>query len=378
MPAISICLPVYNGAQFLERAIESVLAQTHSDFELLIADDVSIDASAAIAQNYAAKDSRIIFWTNPKNVGLFANYNKCLERAQGKLIKPFAQDDLLYPKCLEILKSALDNNVKASLVSCARDLIAADNFVIKKTRPFEADRQINGRDVILWHLIQLSNWIGEPSTVMFSANNKGAGFNTNFYHFGDIEYWFRILENGNYVYVDQPLCAFRRHALSASSANHSSLRFALDALRLGHLYARYLESIGETQAHFHKRLAEYVAVQIDHLVKEEGLSVEQFTGQEVGKDIKTLPVEIRSELAGLKEILVHSSEYMVELLHELDHLKRCRQGDHANFEREVAKLQSTFSWKITEPLRKVRSMFKNEGEEQSTLSNPETIDRSVH
>ena len=97
MPTVSICLPVYNGERFLREAIESVLAQTYEDYELLISDDLSQDSSLEIAHSYAKRDTRIIVSSNPKNLGLFANYNACQKLASGKYIKPFAQDDSTCP-----------------------------------------------------------------------------------------------------------------------------------------------------------------------------------------------------------------------------------------------------------------------------------------
>src|SRR5262249_40381711 len=101
VPTVSICLPVYNGERFLAEAIESVLEQTHRDYELLICDDLSHDSSLEIARTYARYDTRVTVWSNPQRLGLFANYNSSIERATGKYIKLFAQDDLLAPTMLE-------------------------------------------------------------------------------------------------------------------------------------------------------------------------------------------------------------------------------------------------------------------------------------
>ena len=86
MPTVSICLPVYNGETFIGEAIESVLAQTFDDYELLISDDGSEDSSLEIAHGYAKRDKRISAWKNPRNLGLFANYNACMNQARGKFI----------------------------------------------------------------------------------------------------------------------------------------------------------------------------------------------------------------------------------------------------------------------------------------------------
>ncbi len=96
-PQVSVCLPVFNGERFLSAAIESTLAQSEPHFELLISDDASTDASWQIIQEYARSERRIKCWQNQSNLGLFKNYNVCMEQASGEYIKLFAQDDLLEP-----------------------------------------------------------------------------------------------------------------------------------------------------------------------------------------------------------------------------------------------------------------------------------------
>jgi glycosyltransferase involved in cell wall biosynthesis len=360
-PAISICLPVYNGERFLAEAIESVLSQTFLDFELLISDDNSIDNSADIIEKYAKKDTRVKYCKNNTTAGLFANYNKCLERVVGRYIKPFAQDDLLKKQCLAKMVAALNDHPRAVLVSCARDWINETGEVIKEVRPFEEDTEMPGEDVINWHLIQVTNWIGEPSTVLFRSTSRGIGFDTAFHHFGDLEYWFRILHSGNYLYLNESLCAFRRHTGSASTSNNREFKFICDLLRLGDLYSQHLERLGETQEHFQRRAVEFIAVYVDHLARNGALAAPELgTGQsEMVQDEGTTigDSQILNELSSYKKALIYSSKYIVELLKELDHLKRCRQGDHDNFQREIEELQSTVSWKITAPLRITRSLL---------------------
>jgi glycosyltransferase involved in cell wall biosynthesis len=119
-PKVSVCLPVFNGARYLEAAIESVLSQTHENWELLIADDVSTDESSAIIGKYAKQEPRIVSWRNERNKGVCANYNDCITRAGGALIKFVAQDDILEPNAIERMVAVLSENPTVSLVSCAK------------------------------------------------------------------------------------------------------------------------------------------------------------------------------------------------------------------------------------------------------------------
>ncbi len=114
---VSICMPTYNGERYIADAIQSALNQTYGDFELLISDDCSTDLTADIVQEFMRRDDRIHYWRNDSRLGLFPNYNECMSQCKGDLIKPFAQDDLLSPKALEIMVSSYTTN-KVSLVCC--------------------------------------------------------------------------------------------------------------------------------------------------------------------------------------------------------------------------------------------------------------------
>ena len=100
-------MPVYNGANYIEEAIQSILTQTYSDFELIISDNASTDSTAEICQAYVKQDSSIRYYRNEKNLGAAKNFNRVFELAQGKYFKWAAHDDLIAPdfleKCVEVL-----------------------------------------------------------------------------------------------------------------------------------------------------------------------------------------------------------------------------------------------------------------------------------
>jgi glycosyltransferase involved in cell wall biosynthesis len=108
-------LPVYNGGAFLHAALDSALAQTFGDFRLLIADNASTDDTAEIAQDYAARDSRVIYHRHEKNLGAAPNFNFCLAQATEPYFKWMAHDDLMRPTYLERCVAVLDNDPGAVL-----------------------------------------------------------------------------------------------------------------------------------------------------------------------------------------------------------------------------------------------------------------------
>ncbi len=252
IPTVSICLPVYNGANFLAQAIESVLAQTYQDFELLIADDCSTDETPEIIQKYARADKRIKSWTNEKNLKLFGNYNRCMEEAAGKYIKLFAHDDLFHPTLVERMVGVLDQNAEISLVVSSRcwidahgDRIEAESDTAAKImKPFAFDTRLSAAEAIGGSLKDIMNWLGEPCSQMFRKVHADGGYDTSFRQIGDLEYSYRLLQHGDYYFIADDLCFFRRHAQSWSQARSFDLAAYLDWFLLASKYRKFLPHTG--------------------------------------------------------------------------------------------------------------------------------------
>src|SRR5438132_13383598 len=119
-PDVSICVPLYNGAAHLAECLESVLGQTFADVEIVLVDDGSTDGTVTIAEDFVRRDSRVRLYRNPKNLGLVANWNKCVELTNGEWIKFLFQDDFLQSICLEQMLDARKPGV--ALVVCHRAL----------------------------------------------------------------------------------------------------------------------------------------------------------------------------------------------------------------------------------------------------------------
>ena len=110
LPCISILMSVYNGEKTLAKAIDSILAQTFTDYEFIICDDASFDGSSSILEEYAKRDERIVLIRHEENRGLGASLNDCLAAARGKYIARQDADDVSMPerlaRTLEYLESS--------------------------------------------------------------------------------------------------------------------------------------------------------------------------------------------------------------------------------------------------------------------------------
>jgi glycosyltransferase involved in cell wall biosynthesis len=301
---VSICLPVFNGEKYLEEAIKSVLVQSHTELELLIADDCSTDSSWQIIRDYAATDVRIKSIRNDERLGLFANYNRTIGSAMGEYIKLFAQDDLMLPVTVASMASALSDNTTASMVACAKsaspnvetfslasdstnqvNAVGVDNVaksmnlrqspdesksetlpsvvhgtIISDEKHMEGlARGLNpGKLVILKCLAQYRNLVGEPVAVMF-RRALDEQFSRDYRSIGDLELWFRLLNKGDLFYIPEPLVTFREHAESKTSELLKDIDWVLDFPRLSREYSQYLALLGIDRTSYCTRFLELAA-----------------------------------------------------------------------------------------------------------------------
>lgn len=109
-PRVSIGLPVYNGEAYLGEAIDSVLAQTFTDFELIISDNASTDGTEQICREYASRDPRVRYYRNDENLGAARNFNRVFELSSGEYFKWIAADNSLEPQFLEKCVGLLDSD----------------------------------------------------------------------------------------------------------------------------------------------------------------------------------------------------------------------------------------------------------------------------
>lgn len=122
MPKVSVIMGVYNGSKRVRHAIESILNQTFSDFELIICDDGSSDNSAEIIEELAIMDSRIILLRNSENMKLAATLNKCLKAANGEYIARMDDDDISHPDRFKMQVAFLDSHPEYAIVGTSRNM----------------------------------------------------------------------------------------------------------------------------------------------------------------------------------------------------------------------------------------------------------------
>jgi len=217
MPKVSVLIPTYNAAAFLDEAITSVLNQTFTDFELVIVDNCSTDHSKEVISKYLV-DKRVRYYVNETNIGHVRNFNKCLELADGEYLKFLCADDKFHPQLLEKFVAAMEQNPSILLVS---SVPAAFGLMSKVWEP-PFTGYIKGTKVIQ-EILKNYNYLGHPTNVMIKrAGLKVGNFKLEYKWLNDWELWLRILSIGDCYIIPEKLAFTRFHQDQITKSNEKS------------------------------------------------------------------------------------------------------------------------------------------------------------
>ncbi len=202
-PLISIIMPVKDGEKYLGAAIESILAQTWSNWELIVVNDGSTDKTGEILAQYARKDKRIKVITNRKNLGVAASLNKALKAACGQYIARMDADDISLPERLEKQVKFLEKNPAIVAVGCQVEVIdEEDNLVGKKEFPTDPKS--------CYHYLMLTVPIQHPSLMARSAAIKKYGYDERLWTAEDWDLYFKLLQEGQLSNLKETLYLYRQ------------------------------------------------------------------------------------------------------------------------------------------------------------------------
>ena len=204
-PRVSMVMPVHNGARWLAEAIESVLTQDFGDFELILVDDASRDASPAIMADAAARDPRVRLLHLDTNVGLPAALNHGFAAARSELHSWTSDDNLLRPTMLARLVAALDARPDADIVHADFLLIDDAGNQIGRTRVGPVDRLLHG------------NNIGACFLYRARVTEALGGYDTGLFGVEDYDFWLRAARQFTFVTLHEDLYLYRKHGGSLTS-----------------------------------------------------------------------------------------------------------------------------------------------------------------
>jgi glycosyltransferase involved in cell wall biosynthesis len=212
VPKVSVLIPTYNYARFLPDAIESVLNQTFTDFELIIVDNDSSDETDNVVNRYIT-DKRVRYYKNYIR-GMASNWNQCIDYARGTYLKMLCGDDKFHPHLLEKFVAIMERYPQVSVVTSFRGVFGRPENA-RDGRAFEICQEhqhlTKGHKVIK-HTLQTFNWIGEPTAVMIRKANLHLGyFRTDMEWMADWEMWLRHLTVGDCYLIPEILSYIRKH-----------------------------------------------------------------------------------------------------------------------------------------------------------------------
>lgn len=267
LPLVSIISPTYNHEKFIAYCIESVLAQTYSNWEMIIIDDGSNDTTFAIATEYAAKDNRIKPFTQ-KNIGIFRlgeSYNFAFSKCQGKYIAILECDDVWLPAKLSLQVNALENHPECILSWGKAHLASIDLSTTYYLAPRNTD------DMHLFYNKPAGAFLKQfiyntiiPALTIVIRREALVETNGFIQGFGlplvDIPTTLELLMKGEFAYIDEPLGSWRIYPNQVTKTYTGQMTSSYYALvksvmqRFPAIFETHGLTKKEIENHFRKRL----------------------------------------------------------------------------------------------------------------------------
>ncbi len=211
VPVISVVMPVYNGEKYLREAIDSILNQTFTDFELLIINDGSSDSTEKIIQSY--HDDRIVYIKNEQNLGLIKTLNKGLDLAKGEFIARMDQDDISsherFTKQIALFEKNPEIGVCGTWFTLFRE--NHEDRIIK--HPEHNDSIKIG--------LLTSCFIGHPTVMMRKKAIENYRYDVNYQAAEDFELWTRLIRITKFYNIQESLLKYRFHSSNISVLENS-------------------------------------------------------------------------------------------------------------------------------------------------------------
>ena len=210
LPAISVCIPTYNGAKYIAQTIESILNQTFTDFEIIVSDDGSSDKTLEIVGSF--NDPRIVRIDRLSKVGAEANWNNAVATASASLVKLVCQDDLLYPQCLEVEVQTMSKSENQDVSFCfhLRDFVTPNARKLSARRVGYSNLQKYSKTDILTKVVRSGgNPIGEPMAVTMRKLSLNSAGKFRGDYVIDLDMWSKLSDQGSALFIEQHLSAFR-------------------------------------------------------------------------------------------------------------------------------------------------------------------------
>ncbi|MEO8456123.1 MAG: glycosyltransferase [Sphingomicrobium sp.] len=228
-PLVSIVVPSFNGAPWLREALDSMLAQTYPNIEILLLDDASTDETPAIAAEY---ESRIKYIRQPKNMGIYDNVNVGIAQAKGDLIATYHADDIYLPTMVEEQVSYLQKYPEVGAVFASDILVDADGREygrMKLPDEVRGERPLRYPVVLNVLLSYKNNFLVSPTMMVRASVHRDLGVyrQDKYRNTSDLEMWLRIARSYPIAVLERHLMKYR-HFHGNSSQRYHRLRIEVE------------------------------------------------------------------------------------------------------------------------------------------------------
>ena len=272
-PLVSIVIPTHDRPDYLTLALNSALAQTYENLQIVISDNSGNDLAREAIAEHLARDPRIVFTTQTGG-GFMENWFNALSHATGDYVNFLMDDDLFAPTKVARMVDYFVKYPTVRLVTSFRELIDADGKTLAPLpgtqRLFETDTVLAGTSMSEFILKAGMNLIGEPTTAMYRRQDVGAGLgrfcDRQYTVLTDLATWLEVMHGQHCVYIAEPLSYFRIHGGQDQRRVGTALGANLEWLQLlldGHMSGRFFAD----KVAFREVLAGKLSVLLPHLAQ---------------------------------------------------------------------------------------------------------------
>ena len=213
-PIISCVLPTYNGAKYLQKALDAISSQDFESFEVLIVDDCSTDETPTIAQAHCHRDSRFRVIRNSRNLKLPASINVGFREARGKYWTWSSDDNFHNPDAFRILSETLDRRSEVGLVYTDQILVDEFGQVTQHARAIAPGMLVFG------------NTVGASFLYRKAVAEQAGEYDENLFLAEDFDYWLRISQTSLIARLHEPIYNYRFHSGSLTSKRELDIAIA--------------------------------------------------------------------------------------------------------------------------------------------------------
>jgi glycosyltransferase involved in cell wall biosynthesis len=248
LPLVSICIPTYNRAGMVGKAIDSALSQSYPNIEVLVVDNASDDAIESIIAGY--NDSRLHFYKNPKNLGIFGNFNRCVELSHGEYIHILHSDDFIDSNFTKTCVEFMESHPGVKMTFSSGQFLSVNQ---QKKMPDSDHDIIYPAPEGFRKILEEGNQIICPSVMMKREVYDAVGlYSIEYPYAGDFYQWLKISQRFDLAYIANAILFYRQgeHTESFKFLHKTPLGY-IDIIKI---YFRIIEDLGNNAKSFRREL----------------------------------------------------------------------------------------------------------------------------